>query len=288
MMTPLRSWVVAAFVSGAVWGAADTPAYSGQKAGRGIAGRGAVTAAAPAPSYTAAGIVSTCNGAPGPFAPNMGVTIRGAALAFSARALTDADISTGRIPTSLNGVRVFVDGFPAPIFYVSESQVNFLIPANELAGQSTVWLVRESVAGPQVQITLLNAAPALFPSATAPGYAIAQLWPAYSLMEPDAPAPGGGIVILYAAGLGETDYFPLNADEIPLLAGRLKDMKNFRVYLNGAALDPAMVLYAGICPGWAGLYQINFFLPFDAGTDPEIRLGTGERLSAPGLKLAVR
>ena len=75
------------------------------------------------------------------------------------------------------------------------------------------------------------------------------------------PAPAGGIVILYAAGLGETDYFPLSADEIPLLAGRLKDMTNFRVYLNGKALDPSLVLYAGSCPGWAGLYQINFFAP---------------------------
>jgi uncharacterized protein (TIGR03437 family) len=233
-------------------------------------------------------MVATCNGAPGPFAPNMEVTLRGAALAFSARALTETDIAAGRIPTSLNGVRVYVDGLLAPLFYVSESQVNFLIPANEIAGQSTVWLVRESVAGPQVQITMLGAAPALFPSAAAPGYAIAQLWPAYSLMEPATPAPAGGIVILYAAGLGETDYFPLSADEIPLFAGRLKDMKNFRVYLNGKALDPSMVLYAGICPGWAGLYQVNFFLPFDAGVDPEIRLGAGPQLSAPGLRLAVR
>ncbi len=142
----------------------------------------------------------------GPFAPNMEVTINGTALAYSTRVLTEADVAGGTIPTTLNGVRVFVDGFPAPIFYVSESQVSFLIPADEIAGQSLVWLVRESVAGPQVPIALLKAAPALFPSPNAPGYAIAQLWPDYSTIEPDTPSPGSGLVILYAEGLGPTDF----------------------------------------------------------------------------------
>ncbi len=281
-MILLRLGLAGGLLCGAACAATDG------RVSRGIPNHGAAAAATGAPVYSAESIVATCNGAPGPFAPNMEVTMSGTGLAFSTRALTQADIAGGRLPTTLNGVRVFVDGFPAPLFYVSESQVNFLIPANEIAGQSTVWLVRESVAGPQIHITLLDAAPALFPSPAAPGYAIAQLWPEYSSIEPNAPAPPGGIVILYAEGLGATDYFPLGYDEIPQLAGRLKNMQDFRVYLNGKPLDPAMVLYAGICPGWAGLYQINFFLPYDAGIDPEIRLGIGQQMSLPGLELTVR
>jgi uncharacterized protein (TIGR03437 family) len=218
----------------------------------------------------------------------MEVTIYGAGLANSTYTLAAADIAGGGIPTTLNGVQVFVDHYPAPLFYVSDSQVNFLIPANEIAGQATVWVVRESVTGPQVQITLVNAAPALFPSQTAPGYAIAQLWPAYTLIEPNTPAPSSGIVVLYAEGLGATDYFPVDYAQIPQLSGRLTDMKDFHVYVNGKALDSSLVLYAGLCPGWAGLYQVDFFLPNDVGTDPEIRVGVGQQLSPASLKLAVR
>ena len=288
-MLPLRSWLVVALVSGVLPAAAtDRQARAETNLSSGDGAAMPAAAAAP-PVYSAADMVATCNHAPGPFARNMEVTMYGTGLANSTRALAQVDIADGRLPTALNGVRVYVDGFPAPLFYVSDSQVNFLIPANEVEGEATVWLVRESLVGPQVKIQILSAVPALFPLPDTPGYAVAQLWPAYSLIEPGAPAPAaGGIVVLYAAGLGATEYFPQQADEIPQLAGQLKNLKDFRVYLNGKPLDSLLVLYAGICPGWSGLYQINFFLPFDAGTDPEIRVGIGQQLSASGLKLAVR
>ena len=41
-------------------------------------------------------------------------------------------------------------------------------------------------------------------------------------------------------------------------------------------------------PNYAGLYQINLFLPDPAGTDPEIRVSVGTAISAAGNKLAVR
>jgi uncharacterized protein (TIGR03437 family) len=287
-MLPLRSWLAVALLSGVMPAAAADRLARADRNLR-LGGGAATTAAAGAPVYAAEDMEATCNHAPGPFAPNMEVTMKGTGLANSTRALAQDDIADGRIPTVLNGVRVFVDGFPAPLFYVSDTQVNFLIPGNEIAGEATVWLVRESLVGPQVKIQLLSVAPALFPQPDAPEYAIAQLWPAYSLIEPGAPAPAaGGIVILYAAGLGDTEYFPQQTDRIPTLAGQLTNLKDFRVYLNGKPLDSLLVLYAGICPGWSGLYQINFFLPFDAGTDPEIRVGIGQQLSASGLKLAVR
>ena len=287
-MTPLRLWLAATFLAGALSAGTDEPALARSRTIHRITDAGAVPAASGAPSYSAAAMVATCNGAQGPFAPNMEVTMYGAGLANSTYALAQADIAGGEIPTTLNGVRVLVDGYPAPLFYVSDSQVNFLIPANEIAGQATVSLVRESVTGPQIQITLVSAAPALFPSVSSPGYAIAQLWPAYTLIEPNTPAPSTGIVILYAEGLAPPITSLWISSRIPELSGRLTDMKDFNVYLNGKPLDSSLVLYAGICPGWAGLYQVDLFLPNDVGTDPEIRVGIGQRLSPAGLKLAVR
>jgi uncharacterized protein (TIGR03437 family) len=61
-----------------------------------------------------------------------------------------------------------------------------------------------------------------------------------------------------------------------------------KVYLDETQVDPARVLWAGFSPGNAGLYQVNMYLPEDAGPDPEIRLLMGNKPSAPGIKLAVR
>jgi uncharacterized protein (TIGR03437 family) len=65
-------------------------------------------------------------------------------------------------------------------------------------------------------------------------------------------------------------------------------MNDLQVYLDGKPLDPAKVLYAGLAPGWPGLYQIDLVLPDDAGPDPEIRVAIGNQASPPGLKLAVQ
>jgi uncharacterized protein (TIGR03437 family) len=65
---------------------------------------------------------------------------------------------------------------------------------------------------------------------------------------------------------------------------RLSDLK---VYLGGTAINPASILYAGLTPGSAGLYQINLVLPDNLGTDPEIRVVIADQSSPAGLKLAV-
>jgi uncharacterized protein (TIGR03437 family) len=97
----------------------------------------------------------------------------------------------------------------------------------------------------------------------------------------------GSIVILYATGLGVTQPYPALPTEIPTVAGSIERIADFQVLLDGTPLDPTRVLYAGLCPGWAGLYQINLVLPDDVSPNPEIRVAIGDRMSLPGLLLAV-
>ena len=241
-----------------------------------------------APAYTAAGIVNASDYSGGPFAPNSAVSIFGSNLAWSAEAITLNDIQAGRLPTSLNGVQVFVSGWPAPLFYVSPTQINFLIPINRVAGTVTVRVVRQGVTGPETPITLVNAAPALFNSSADPGYALAQDWPAYSLIAPGSPARPGDVVVLYATGMGNTLDDPSTPDQIPQYPSKILNFNDLQVFLDAKQVDPASVFWAGFSPGNAGLYQVNLYLPEDTGADPEIRLLMEHKASAAGLKLAVR
>jgi len=237
-----------------------------------------------APVYSAATIVNAPDYSPGPFAPNSILTIFGAGLAQSSQGVTAGDIVNNTLPTELNNTRVYVDGPPAPLLYVSDGQINFLVPSNQIAGDVTIWVVREGFNGPKITMTLADAAPALFQ--TAAGYAVAA-HADNSAIAPGSPAQAGEIIVLYACGLGMTQP-TTSPGAIPQSAAAIQRLSNLKVYLGGTAIDPARIQYAGLTPGSPGLYQINLVLPDNPGTDPEIRVAIGDQSSPAGLKLAVQ
>ncbi len=57
--------------------------------------------------------------------------------------------------------------------------------------------------------------------------------------------------------------------------------------LNGVAIDPSLIQYAGVTPGFAGLFQINVQLPGDAPSSPEIQIGYPNLMSPAGRILPV-
>jgi uncharacterized protein (TIGR03437 family) len=229
-------------------------------------------------------MVNAPNYAPGPFAPNSVATIFGSGLARSSQGLTADVILNNTLPKELNSTRVYVLDEPAPLLYVSDGQVNFLVPGDQLDGDVKIRVVREGVTGPEITVTLVDAAPALFQ--TAAGYAIAAHVD-NSVIAPGSPAQAGEIIVVYACGLGVTQPNPAPG-VIPQTAALIQRLSDLKVYLGGTAIDPGSILYAGLTPGSAGLYQINLVLPDDLGTDPEIRVAIADQSSPAGLKLAVQ
>lgn len=240
------------------------------------------------PSYSAASIVNAPNGAPGPFAPNSVVSIYGSGLARSTQGLTAADISGGFLPTELNSTIVYVgadanSGVPAPLFYVSDSQINFVLPGNLGPQAPVVRVVREGQSGPLVTLPYASSAPALF--TTPAGFVLASHVD-YTLVAPGTPAHPGETIVLWVTGLGKTVRDPLPG-ELPNYTALIQDLTVLRVTLAGVAVDPSRILYAGLTPLAAGLYQINLILPDTTPADPEIRVTVSSQTSAAGAKLAV-
>ena len=243
-----------------------------------VAARGA------APSYSAAGIVNSGNSAAGPFAPNSILTIYGSDLARSSVGLTANDISGGLLPTELNYTQVFVDNIAAPLFYVSDLQINFLVPGGQSTGDAKIRVASQGISGPSVTVTVVAAAPALF--FLAGGYAIATHVD-NSLVSVDRPAHAGEIVVVYCTGLGKTDPNPASG-ELPRYAAQIVALSALQVSLGGVAVTSGLIKYAGVTPGSAGLYQINLEIPDNPGTDPELRVTIGGQSSPAGLKLAIQ
>ena len=195
-----------------------------------------------------------------------------------------SDIRNGMLPLELNYVRVYVQDQETPVLFVSEGQINFLMSSVQLPGQVRVRVMVEGVNGPEIVVTLVDAAPALFPMAG--GYCIATSADG-KLLTADAPAAANDTVVIYATGLGFTTPNP-PVGAIPNAAAPMTALASLKIALNGVAMDAVRIKYAGLTPGSAGLYQINLLLPDGTGPDPEIQVTAGSLPAQTGLKVALR
>lgn len=237
------------------------------------------------PDYSAQSIANAAANVPGWYAPNTFVSIYGWNLAYITRAITAGDIRGGELPDVLfeSGVRVHLGATAASIFYVSPTQVNVLVPAHLTEGTFRLQLLRDGFAGPPVEIRLDPTAPALFEQE---GRVIASHLDG-SLVTESAPAARGEIVVLWATGLGPV-VRRTDPNHIPSAASLLTDFDRFHVLVNGEPVPRDHLFYAGVAPGFAGLYQINVRMPAGAADDPEIRVGTLDRFSPAERRLTLR
>ena len=230
-----------------------------------------------APSYSAASIVNSASNKAGVVTPNGLVTIYGTNLAYSTYAVTAAEVAlSGSLPTAAAGVRVYIGGAQAFLYYVSPTQINALLPAKLPEGDLELWVFRESTIGEKVKVKVVDAAPALFPTGQ---QTVIATHADGSLITAENPARAEEIIVLYAVGLGRTVPDVISGCP-PTTAIPIRRRSEFRVRVAGEDLEDSMILYAGVAPGFAGLYQVNVRLPATLPANPDIQLAIADQPSA--------
>jgi uncharacterized protein (TIGR03437 family) len=161
------------------------------------------------------------------------------------------------LPRTLAEVRsVTVGNVQAPLSYVSPGQINFVIPFEAAVGASIPVVVTTSDgASAPVNITLVRNAPALFTlNSQGTGTAVAL----NASFQPLA-SVGSDVIILYAVGLGPTNPSPASSTEGGASAepfNRVADQ--VQVFIGEV---PCQVQFAGLAPGFPGIYQLNVIPP---------------------------
>lgn len=221
---------------------------------------------------TAAGITSFYSG-------NTFLTIKGLNMPTVARAIGPIG-AFGKLPLTLGGVTVLLNGFPGYIFSYSPQEVFVLMP--NVLGCVSLYIEANGIAQFEAQIYLDDSAPGLFTAADGETALASHL--DWSLITSANPAVAGERITLWAAGLGTlkpSTGAPPTDGIIPGLAAELLDKSNFRIFLNGSEIDQRLITYAGQAPGYAGLYQINVTLPANVAPNPSIRIATAFNVSPP-------
>ena len=190
-------------------------------------------------------------------APGMIASLFGDNLSFGLQAAV-----AGPLPERLNGVTVQVGGLPAPLFFVSPQQVNFLIPAGAAIGQSRVQLTNAGVLAGPYPLQIAAAAPGIFAFGQRGDGQGAILVAGTGLLArvtrdafSRAPTPGEAVEI-YGTGYGAGATVTIGGIE-------------------------AQVLFSGPAPGFPGLAQLNAVVPRDVavGTAISVRIRAGGVLS---------
>jgi uncharacterized protein (TIGR03437 family) len=143
----------------------------------------------------------------GPVVPGGWFYVKGTDLSETTRIWGGSDfVDANTLPTDLNGVEVWVNGAPVPVYFISPGQVNAQAPAN-ISGSMTVQVVRLGIPSNILTVPVAQIQPSLyFYQAGSKSYAAA-LFLDYTIMGDPAVVPGtrkakpGDIIQLYAAGL---------------------------------------------------------------------------------------
>jgi uncharacterized protein (TIGR03437 family) len=229
-----------------------------------LAGATGLISANAQPNATSTQIYGVANSAGGTLAgrvtPGELISIYGANIGPAA-ALIGSFNAGGYLPVSLGGVQLTIDGIPAPLLYVSASQINTVAPV-ELNGSAPVslQLTVGTTPLPPFRLVIDPAIPAVF---RLPGGNAAAINQDGTLNSQSNPAKAGSIVSVWATGVG----LPVAGanGQLTTTAGQMCDCQIEQVYIASEAgptsVPPAyqQIQYAGPAPGTVtGVVQLNF------------------------------
>jgi len=206
-------------------------------------------------------------------APGSWIEIYGSNLAADSRLWATTDFNGNNAPTSLDGTTVTIGGQLAYVDYISPGQVNVQVPSTVPTGTQPVVVTSGSNVSQPLSITINATAPGLYapPQLLIGGNQyVGALFPIASpltyVLPPGAitgftsqRAKSGETITLYGIGFGgnvPAGQIAGTGDTLPTGA--------FQISFGGT---PATVKYAGLAPGYVGLYQFNVVVPNVAADD---------------------
>jgi uncharacterized protein (TIGR03437 family) len=236
--------------------------------------------------FSSTSVVNGASFASGQIAPGELFTIFGSGLGPAGGAGIQLTPDGQYVTTLLAGTRVLFDGMPAPLTYVSNSQINAIVPF-ELAGavSTKIQVEVQGVASSPVTIFIADSSPGIFTSPAGGSGQGAVLNQNNSANSPANPAAIGSVLQVFATGAGQTD--PAGVDG--LLAGDDPSIPVATVTAQIAGVD-APVEYAGSSSGLvAGVLQVNVQIPLGVPTGDAVplTLKIGDNFSQQGVTVAI-
>lgn len=190
-----------------------------------------------------------------PISPGGFITLFGSGLSEQS-----AVTQTLPFPTTLAGVQVRINGVLAPLYSVADGQISCIVPYEVSGSIATIMVANDGIDSNVVEVPLAASAPGIF-SLTQNGLNdAAALHLDYSVIDQDNPAAPGEAIQIYLTGMGAVDPPVMDGTPAPGAEPLARTVGPLAVTIGGRI---ANVLFSGLAPTLAGLYQLNVEVPED-------------------------
>lgn len=260
-----------------------------------------LSAAVAQPTVFSGGVI---NGAS--FIPNQPVAV-GSVVSIFGSGLAATTIPAETVPLSMvmGQTAVFINGELAPLFFVSDGQINAqlpwdLIPSGQQTATVNVVVQNGSVYSGAQNFTVTNWGPGIYSIPPGAGYAVAINNADGSIAAPIGAIPGypthpakvNDVMIMYANGLGTVSLQQGNQTAAPPQLGfaSLDAVRYATLYpvLKVGGVQ-ANVIFAGLAPQFPGINQINFVVPqVSPGNNIPIQLVDGSVTTTDKVVIAIQ
>lgn len=249
------------------------------------------------PTIATRGIVTASNfGGFTQAAPGSYIEIYGSNLGpETARQWEGKDFTGANAPTTLDNVRVLVNGTPAYVSYVSSGQINAQLPAGiPTGGPAQIVVSNDGITSAPVQVSIQSVVPGLLaPAAFKIGetqYVVAVKQNGALVSNGTIPgipenwAAPGEVLTFYGTGFGPlTPDNGMQSGQIAQGQTRIAATVEFKI---GGQVAEA--LYAGLAPGLVGVYQFNVKVPEGLSGNQEFSVSVNGEAPRQSLTLPVR
>src|SRR5271157_2250007 len=229
------------------------------------------------PAFDAGGIISVFGGANfAPLAPGEAISIYGSGLPEATLGTPPPPLSTMLVDTT-----VTIQGVPLPLYYVSDLQVNAVVPYslgnNSLNAPLQILVQRGDTLSQPVYVTVTTAEPTIYggPGGITDYPSDYPASPPYTVSA-STPAHAGDIIVLYCLGLG--------AVSPPVADGGLPTGLSYAAPIQMTIGDQtATVLFQGLTPQFPAIYQVNAVIPAGVtkGASVPVTISLGGQTSPP-------
>jgi uncharacterized protein (TIGR03437 family) len=161
------------------------------------------------------------------------------------------------LPMTLDGLELLLNGSPLPMEATTPWQINAQVPQTATPGDAGFVVRSGGTTTPEVRASIVARGPYAIYTDMNRSQAAAVFPGTATLADRDHPAAVGQILELYSYGLGVTN--PLVA---PAIGSPSSPPASATVlpHIRIGGVD-AEVLFAGLAPGLAGVYQVNLRVP---------------------------
>ena len=178
------------------------------------------------------------------------------------------------MPATLGGIQVLVNGVAAPLYYVSPSQINFVVPWGTSSSTTANVVVVQQSTGQILgagSLPMASYAPGIFMGSqiTSSAYQAAVVNQDGTVNSQGNPAARGQIISIYATGQGLVSGQPADG---ALPSGLVTTPQQPQVLIGTCYVDQCQTLpgdqpagqrvqFSGLSPQYPGLWQINVYVP---------------------------